>query len=300
MTIENLVLNSKGSRCESVDNDEGIKSFSLTATHLKMIAIILMFFDHFAATVLTHFQGQSGVGETQFVVYQTLIVTIRTVGRLSFPIFAYLIVNGFYHTSNKRNYFLRLVGFAFISELFFDFGIFGTWVYMGHQNVFFTLALGLLGIWGYDALKDKGTFKKILGTVFVLAVGFLSSVIRSDYDIYGVMTIFFMYLFFKNFKRMSIAIIAFNLAIYWSGFLSWFIIPAWFEGAYGWELKGVQGSILHVLTYIMINAQCLSVCALPVIKCYKGEKGKPFNKYIFYAFYPVHLFLFGLIMQLLK
>lgn len=79
---------------------------------------------------------------------------IRKIGRPAFPVFCFFIVEGFCHTRNVKNYAVRLGIFALISEVPFDLAIFGTPFHWGHQNVFFTLFLGLLLIW---YLRDVST-----------------------------------------------------------------------------------------------------------------------------------------------
>ena len=110
---------------EMVNQAEGIGFVNrrLTVTSLKLIAILAMFIDHFAAIVLTSLQSVYGQSLESFFWFQLVIILMRLIGRIAFPIFAYLIVNGFYHTSNKKKYFLRLALFAVISEPFFYFGI---------------------------------------------------------------------------------------------------------------------------------------------------------------------------------
>ncbi|HAX74063.1 MAG TPA: hypothetical protein DCY20_11110 [Firmicutes bacterium] len=272
------------------------KGKGLTANQLKWIAIITMFFDHFAASILTYFQSNASLSQTQFMWLELAVVILRTCGRVAFPIFAFLIVNGFFHTSNKKKYLLRLTLFAFISEPFFDFGLFNGWFVLNYQNVFFTLALGLGAIWCYDELKNKGVLLKIIGTFIVLGIGLFSSFLRTDYDIYGILIIFFMYLFFYDFKRLAISIVLLNLGIFYPYFFIWNNIPLYYGGL---DFTATGGVVLQLLIYIMHNAQFLSVLALPILYHYNGEKGKQMNKYVFYAFYPIHIFFLGLLYQLI-
>lgn len=274
---------------EMVNQAEGIGFVNrrLTVTSLKLIAILAMFIDHFAAIVLTSLQSVYGQSLESFFWFQLVIILIRLIGRIAFPIFAYLIVNGFYHTSNKKKYFLRLALFAVISEPFFDFGISGSFVDMSHQNVFFTLGLGLLAIWGYDHIS-RDESKNFIPGLFIVALGFLAQMMQTDYGFYGIMTIFVMYLFFDNFKRLSLMLIILNVLLY-GGQLS--VITSLMSDHLG---NGYEVG-LQVIYFLMCNAQLFSLFSLIFLKDYNGQKGRPFNKYMFYVFYPVHLFLLGLL-----
>ena len=101
----------------------------LDGTVLKLIACLSMFIDHLGAVC---FSGMMG---------------FRIIGRLAFPIYCFLLVEGAVHTRNMKKYILRMGIFALISEVPFDLAFYHRLVYMGHQNVFFTLGLGLLAIW---------------------------------------------------------------------------------------------------------------------------------------------------------
>ena len=77
---------------------------------------------------------------------------LRLAGRLAFPIYCFLLVEGFLHTHDLKKYALRMLGFALISEWPFDWAFFSG-VYWGHQNVYFTLLLGLLAMKALDAYQ---------------------------------------------------------------------------------------------------------------------------------------------------
>ena len=102
---------------------KGIKTFLL-----KWIAIISMLIDHIGAVLFPWCEW------------------MRIVGRLAFPIFAYLLVEGFVYTKDVKKYLVRLGLFALISEIPFDLAFFGTVFAPVHQNVFFELFCGNAGI----------------------------------------------------------------------------------------------------------------------------------------------------------
>ena len=111
--------------------------FSLSAAALHILAMVLMLMDHLWATLLP---AQDW---------------LTCAGRLAFPIFAFMAVEGYFHTHSFRKYALRLALFAVLSEVPFDLMYGGTWFYPVHQNVIWTLLLGLLGIHLMETVRKK-------------------------------------------------------------------------------------------------------------------------------------------------
>src|SRR5699024_1545653 len=103
---------------------------------LKLIAIITMTIDHIG------------------VVFGTLFYNLlRAVGRLSFTIFAYLLTEGYVHTKSFSKYFFRILVLALISEVIYDYVFYGSFIYISANNIFFTLAVGLLTLFLLDKCK---------------------------------------------------------------------------------------------------------------------------------------------------
>ena len=136
--------------------------FSLSGTALKRIACLSMLLDHIGASLLENGlfkQGSFWPGDVQ------LDGVLRLAGRLAFPIYCFLLVEGFLHTHDFKKYALRMLGFALISEWPFDWAFFSG-VYWGHQNVYFTLLLGLLAMKAldtYQTAEGMPALKGILG-----------------------------------------------------------------------------------------------------------------------------------------
>lgn len=227
----------------------------INSNSLKIIAMILMLIDHLWATIIPGNQWMTNVG------------------RLAFPIFAFLIVEGFIHTSDFKKYAKRLFIFGLISEIPFNLIYTGSLIFPFHQNVMFTLLLGLLCINEIDKIKNNKNCKtiivgilKILGLLLIGAVGFV------DYGVTGILTIIVFYIF-RNFKFA------------WLGQLISLIL------LYVVFFKG-QSVIINVFGFeYFLPLQGLGVLSLIPIWLYNGEKGKK-NKllqYSFYAFYPVHM-----------
>ena len=147
----------------------GISGFTL-----KWIAIITMIIDHVGAALYP----------------QHLI--LRIIGRIAFPIFCFLLVEGAIHTHNIRRYEGRLLGFALISELPFDLVFYGKGT-IEHQNVFFTLLIGLLML---DIMERKKNtiypFLALLGAIF------LAEILSVDYGAGGILFILCFYLLYER------------------------------------------------------------------------------------------------------
>lgn len=268
-----------------------IHNKGLSGYHLKMIALITMLIDHIAAVViwrvyvasfsitgsmqLSDFLGDKivvWVAQNQEVVYRVYEI-MRYIGRMAFPIYCFLLVEGFLYTRSVKKYALRLFLFALISEVPFDLAISGKWWDDGGSNVFFTLLLGLLLIWALSYVEKLHEFwrekkwEPILGTLVVMAVGgfviielglVADMMLRTDYGMAGVFAIAVLYLF-RNMREIA------------------------FTGAV--MLLSVMSSSTEILALIML---------IPLLK-YDGTRGKSINKYAFYVFYPVHLFVLAFI-----
>jgi len=228
----------------------------LSGSSLKIIAIVAMFIDHFAASILYHGilipAAPISQDSPEWFIYQIYNV-MRFIGRIAFPIFCFLLVEGFFHTSNRKKYALRLFLFALISEFPFDLAIFQTPMTWDYQNVFFTLLIGFLTIWAMENGKDSA-YAIPRQIISILAGCVLAYVLRTDYDYYGIFLIAVLYLFRRNRMLQTIA-----------GCVSLL-----------WEAPAC-------LAFIPLNM-------------YNGKRGISM-KYFFYAFYPVHLLIFGIILH---
>lgn len=128
----------------------------ISGSTVKLVAIITMFIDHFAAAVLARvliFQIHS-YGEWSDPLYDIYQI-MRMVGRLGFPIFCFLLVEGFEKTGSRTKYAFRLGLFALISEVPFDLAFSAKILEFKYQNVYFTLFLGLLALCAFDFLTKR-------------------------------------------------------------------------------------------------------------------------------------------------
>lgn len=155
------------------------RTFGVSGFTLKLIAVITMIIDHIGYVL---FPGE---------------IAFRVVGRMAFPIYCFLIVEGFFHTSNLKKYIIRLGLFAVISEIPFNMMISGKGVDLLHQNVFFTLLIGLVTIYCIQM-----TLNQVLKSV-ALAMGmFVALVLKTDYSLYGVLII---YIFYEMREKRALA-----------------------------------------------------------------------------------------------
>lgn len=131
----------------------------ISANQLRCLAMFLMLLDHLWATL---------VPGNFWMTYA---------GRLAFPIFAFQISEGFFHTSDRKRYAMRLLAFALLSEIPFDLLYGSTVFYPFHQNVLFTLLLGLLAISAIDRARRERSAKTALRAALVLPGTLLLSIV---------------------------------------------------------------------------------------------------------------------------
>ena len=135
---------------ENTVSKNGISGYTL-----KMIAVITMLIDHVGATIVERYLLTNGMlYGAPLVIYYVM----RGIGRMAFPIYCYFIVQGFTYTRSRAKYALRLFVFAIASELPFDMALWNSTWDMNHNNVFWTLLLGLLTIWALDVFGNKLVF----------------------------------------------------------------------------------------------------------------------------------------------
>ena len=239
-------------------NDTTPKHFDLSAAALHILAMLFMLMDHMWATV---FPAQDW---------------LTCVGRVAFPIFAFMAVEGYFHTHSFKKYALRMLLFAVLSEIPFDFMYGGTWFYPVHQNVIWTLLMGLLGIRFMETVrkKQKPWLFALAAVLTVLLGGVLGTLGMVDYYGVGVLTVFVFY-FFRG--RKWWCLLGQAAALYWLNV----------------QLLGLDFELCQ---------QGLALLALIPIWLYRGRQGyhsKPFQ-YVCYAFYPVHMLLLALTLNFIN
>ena len=164
---------------------------TLSGTTLKYIACSTMLLDHIGASCL-----ESGILRSAAApaVLDALDLALRLIGRLAFPIFCFLLVEGFVHTHNVQRYIGRLLLFGLISEVPFDFAFFRTPFHPEDQNVYWTLALGVLAMAAlkhYETPDGTPGWKGILCAGGCVLAAFLAN---TDYNGIGVIILCALYL----------------------------------------------------------------------------------------------------------
>lgn len=249
-------------------NVTGSGKMDLSAAALHILAMAFMLMDHLWATLLPAQEW------------------LTCVGRIAFPIFAFMAVEGYFHTHNLKKYLLRMLIFAVISEIPFDLMYGGTWFYPVHQNVIWTLMMGLVGIHLMETVrKKKSTFVYILvSAIVVILGGLLGTLSMVDYYGIGVLTVFIFY-FFRG--RKWWCLLGQMLALYWVNveMLGGLMYPI--------RLFGMEFELCQ---------QGLALLALLPIWLYRGRQGyhsKPFQ-YFCYAFYPMHMLVIVLVLNFIN
>ena len=238
--------------------DNRTKFFGISALTLKLLAMALMLLDHLWATVWS-------------------VPWFTVVGRMAFPIFAFQIAEGFFRTSDRRQYLRRLLVFALISEIPFNLVLGDSLFYPLHQNVMFTFLIALLLMQWME--QERGNTLRFVGksVASVLLACVLGLVTFVDYFHYGVLI---------------------TLLFYWTHGMR-----------FGWPVQllgmvyisdAMAGLVYPVTLFgqtVEIGQQMVAVLALVLIWLYNGQKGYSSKavQMACYWFYPVHLLvLYGL------
>ena len=245
--------------------DRSAKRIEISAAALHIIAMTFMLMDHLWATLLP---AQDW---------------LTCVGRIAFPVFAFMTVEGYFHTHNLKKYMLRLLLFALLSEIPFDLMYGGTWFYPIHQNVIWTLLMGLLGIHLMETVhKNQKRWVYVLTAFVTVVLGMIfGTLCMVDYYGVGVLTVFVFY-FFRG-RR-------------WWCLLGQFIALYWLNVEL---LGGLMYPVQLFEAEFEVCQQGLALLALIPIWLYRGRQGyhsKPFQ-YVCYAFYPVHMLVLVLILN---
>jgi hypothetical protein len=261
--------------------DTDNRGWGISGFTLKMVAVISMLIDHIGATVLERILMTAGAAGFSIVnahwqEFYILYMVLRGIGRLAFPIYCFLIVEGFVHTRSVAKYAARLFVFALLSEVPFDLAFNkGLWD-MSYNNVFFTLFLGLLVIWGIRYVDRKiacenedGSIshgklllRSILNMLLIFAgMALAELVLKCDYGAAGILAIVVLYLMRSHPKTAVLVTVV-------------------------------------LLTVLCSELEIVALLDVLLIAGYNGTRGRKM-KYFFYAFYPVHLLILSGICMLM-
>ena len=237
------------------------KTRGLDGAQLKWIALVTMLLDHVGLTLvyvgylLTHRVDRSPAA-------LPLYWALRSVGRLAFPLYCFLLTEGLRHTHDRSRYLLRLLAFGLLSEIPFDLAFRRTWLEAGHQNVFFTLAIGLLALLLWEELTQGRGLQaplrqKLPATLAIFGTLVLAWLLKTDYGAPGVLLIVVLYLLPQASLEQTLSVLA------------------------------VLGLMIAFGSHWI---ELLGALSLLLIRAYNGERGKQ-PRALFYLFYPAHLLL---------
>ena len=202
----------------------------------------------------------------------SVYTVFRIIGRLAFVLFAFLLAEGFNHTSNLKKYFLRLLGLAIIIEVvLLGYYLMGQDNYLLSFNIIWTLLLGLFSLY---LIKQKNLYLRIL----VIPIIFIAEILSLSYGAYGVLMILFFGMYDNKYLSL-LYLLMLNLI-----FIEYPL----------YSLSNLDS----VAKFVTI--QWYSVFAMIFIFLYNGKAGKYKLKYFFYAFYPLHLLLLYFISFLIQ
>lgn len=236
--------------------------FDLSSAGLHVLAMIFMLLDHLWATVVP---GNDWM---------------TCVGRLAFPVFAFLLVEGFFYTRSRKQYALRLLMGALISEIPFNLMYSGQVFYPLHQNVLWTFLLAM----GLMAWNERAKYAKLWRRMLRFAATFLAgllvgSLTMVDYYGFGVAMVLVFYIFRGG---------------------AWWQRLGQLAGLY-WINAELMGGLIYEVVALgrtwFLHQQSLALLALIPIWLYRGRKGHDSRafRYFCYAFYPAHMLLLALI-----
>ena len=236
----------------------------ITSFTLHIIAMLFMLCDHLWGTVVP---GNDW---------------LTCIGRLTFPIYAFMIVEGYFHTKNLKKYAMRLFLFAVISEIPFNLAMSARLFFPVHQNVLwsFLISIGLI-CWN-EKVREKQIWKRILVGILSVCIGYIAGIVTFvDFYHAGILTVLVFYFFRGR-----------NWWCYLGQFVCLWYINFEMLGGLSYEVN-IFGETHFVAR------QGFAILALIPIWLYRGRQGYHSKtlQYVYYAFYPLHLLILGIIMK---
>jgi hypothetical protein len=269
---------------------------NFTAYQLKWIALITMTVDHFGVLVLYPY--------TNNTVIDTLYIVSRLIGRLAFPLFAFMIAEGIYRTKHRYLYFSKLFAMALLIGLSM-FVLEQININALAGNIFVDLSMAALAM---ILLKEKSWLLKPLGLLpiaYIIWTSFDAGVpnfLRADYGLYGlIMMLIFFFTYTKVVQEKLTTFLRLNTS-----------------AEHNYVISSVALLMMHVVWYIMeilvnqgmpsggllanyltrfVGGQTYAVVAGYFIYYYRGDKGNPpkWFQLFSYAYYPLHFIgLYGI------
>lgn len=239
----------------------------LSGFSLKWIAIITMLIDHTAATLVwSYYLDLRQSFSPDAALWYDIYIWMRRIGRMAFPLFCFVLVEGFVHTRSRSKYALRLLAFGIVAEVPYDYALHTSISWTSELNIMFTLLLAFCALWLADVVGSKlklpwwGTSLLTVATV-AGAAWLANGPLDVSYHAYGIILIGALYLA-RNHRFVQ--------------FLLGCAATVWYcEDHNSW-------------------LQMYAAAGLACIALYNGQRGRGM-KWFFYLFYPVHLAVLGLL-----
>lgn len=205
---------------------------------------------------------------------------LTCIGRISFPIFAFMLVEGYFHTKNLKKYVFRLLIFAVISEIPFNLAMGSSWFYPIHQNVLWSFLISIGLIHWNEKVKEKQIWKRILVGIATVSIGYVVGLITFvDFYNAGILMVLVFYFFKKK---------------QWWCYLGQ-LVCLWYIN---FEMLGGLSYEVNIFGEThFIARQGFALLALIPIWLYRGKQGYHSKalQYAYYAFYPLHLLILGIL-----
>ena len=252
------------------------RRYDVTSATLKWVALVTMLIDHIGAVILEWvlIYRQAELAGQWDMLYR-IDRLLRGIGRASFPLIIFLLVEGFFYTRDRSRYLIRLIVFTLISEVPFDVAFSAvvrnrhqTYFSIAYQNVLWTLLIGFAAMYVMEMIYRTSMmeYEKIILVVLTVLCGVGAAyILRTDYSHWGVLAIMAAYFAKKR-----------GAHPFWTG-LSAIVILTMMNGTEAWA----------------------AVIDLPLLLFYHGSRGRRGSKWFFYIFYPAHLLALYVIRSLL-
>ena len=226
---------------EQVKTKSPLTRIGLTNNQLKLIAMIAMACDHVGKILLPE------------------VIILQVIGRLAFPIFAYMIAEGCKYTKNRSKYLLQIALLVLLCQVVFYIAMQSL-----YQNIFITFTLSIMTIFAIDRFINKKNLLNFAIAILVVAISFFFG-----YALYGIIS------FSDYYVDYGYLGVLFPIVIY-------FAPNKW--------LKLISGAIIMLIYGFCFDyLQFFMLLTIPLLLLYNGKRGKANLKYVFYFFYPLHL-----------
>lgn len=238
----------------------------LDAFQLKIIALIVMLMDHL-----------------YFAFPKVFPLWFHPLSRFVAPLFVFLMVEGLFHTKNKLKYNLRLFGWDIFMQIgnFIINSVLASKEVAVHNNIFMTLALGLTILNLFEISKKSEGAKKV--GLIVLAIVLIPLGVVTEGGIVLVPFTLITYFFRGNKKKAIIGYIILFILLFVLNYTPY-------------------DTLQMTIKMLMFNSDFLFIVAVPFMLLYNGKRGvnNKFSKYLFYIFYPLHLWILAIFEFILK